>query len=588
MNLLKKTLTALLVASMICVPFTACQNQNVEEPSEESSNVQGGEIDLLEEPIVLCDAGGSRYRLLRPAASIPAVGEALTMLMDYPAKHAAPGLKLSWGNDKNEAQPAEILIGYTNRPESLEVLNSIAHDDFAIVLKNGKIVIAAHTAERLSQAADFLCKNLLQIRTGESGKELVFLGSYHYVGSNKYLFDQNNQLSDYAIVYKKGSDRLLAEAETLRDALKEAYGTELPVVDDSTAEQAREILVGNVDRQAAKEVLVSAASGINYSYSIAVREQKIVVGGELDDITPYAVDRFCQTLLTPAYSPVFNLPVDLLETKAALTFQDDSALADGANLRIMSYNILCELFNDKPPIEGREILVTAPLFEYSPDVVGMQEVSEKWHEALKPYLGSTYAVVDAEVGIGHANMCPLFYNTETLILHEHGTKILSFSGAVDEDTRGLRVLSWARFERKSDGAFFIAINTHWDPKEDGEQRRIVQAAETVDLIAVLREMYNCPIVTTGDYNSIITSDPIKNYMESASMRDACDSAQVINRAIKTTHGGLHSSSVSNGNAIDHVFASAEFEILYYNVLCDKYLGNASDHYPVYADLKLTK
>ena len=34
--------------------------------------------------------------------------------------------------------------------------------------------------------------------------------------------------------------------------------------------------------------------------------------------------------------------------------------------------------------------------------------------------------------------------------------------------------------------------------------------------------------------------------------------------------------------------SEEFEILYYNALCDKVLAGASDHYPVYADLKLTK
>lgn len=585
MNLLKRSLTALLVASMICTPLTACQKPPAaSEPEQTEGEMPTTEIELFEEPVLLCDTSASYYRIIRPSASISEVGDAVTMLLDYPANNAAPALKLSWSNDKKEAVDAEILIGYTNRPESLEVLNNIAYDDFAIVLKNGKIVVAAHTAERLSQATTFLRDNLLQIRTGEGGKELVFLGNYYYVGSTQYLFDQSNRLSDYTIVYKKGSDKLLAEAEALRNALKETYGTELPVVDDGTAEQAREILVGNVDRQAARELFTGSATRTNYSYSVAVKDQKILVGGEQDDITSYAVDYFCEKLFTSAYSPVFNLPVGFAQTKLALSFQDASALAEGANLRVMSYNILCELWNQDAQISGREILVTAPLFEYRPDVVGMQEVSQNWHEALKPYLGSTYAVVDEKDHYGHANMSPLFYNTETLTLHEHGVKFLSHGST--GSTSGLRVLSWARFERKSDGAFFIAINTHWDV--DGEQARIDQAAEMATLIALLRQTYHCPIVTTGDYNANVNAVPVKNYMEQASMRDTCQSAKVVNRSIKTTHGGIKKHSVTEGYAIDHVFASEELEILYYNALCDYFLGDASDHYPVYADLKLTK
>ena len=395
MTILKKLLIALLILSMACAPLTACQKQAPATGSEqtEDQSAQEGEIELLDEPVVLCEKGTSHYRIVRPSASISEVGDIVTMLLDYPSSQAAPGLSLSWGNDKKEPEAAEILIGYTNRPESLEVLNSIAYDDFAIVLRNGKIVVAAHTAERLTQASNFLRDNLLQIRTGEGGKELVFLGNYHYVGSTQYLFDQSNRLSDYTIVYKKGSDKLLAEAEALRNALKETYGTELPVVDDGTAEQAREILVGNVDRQAARELFTGSATRTNYSYSVAVKDQKILVGGEQDDITSYAVDYFCEKLFTSAYSPVFNLPVGFAQTKLALSFQDASALAEGANLRVMSYNILCELWNQEAQISGREILVTAPLFEYRPDVVGMQEVCRLvaggWYEGS---VGSCYGV----------------------------------------------------------------------------------------------------------------------------------------------------------------------------------------------------
>ena len=587
MTALKRFLIALLILSMTCTPLVACQKQApVTEPEQtEEQPAQTGEIALLDEPIVLCEKGKSYYRIVRPSASISAVGDAVTMLLDYPSTHAAPGLSLSWGNDKKEPEAAEILIGYTNRPESLEVLNSIAYDDFAIVVKNGKIVVAAHTEERLTQATNFLRDNLLQIRTGESGqKEMVFLGSYHFVGEKQFLFGKDNSLQSYTIVYKKDSTILKGVAEKFRDMLKANYGVELNVVTDSTEEQAHEILIGDVNRPLAKECFYDTPQSSDYSYTVKVKGTQILIGAKMDKVTEFGFDSICEKYMMSAYSPLFNLPVDHCEVKDVISFSDSAVLSEGANLRVMSYNILCELWDAEAGIDGREIPVSAPILTYRPDVVGMQEVSANWHTAIKPFLGDVYSVVDEKDGLGHANMCPLFYNTETLILHEHGVKALSHGST--GSTSGLRVLSWARFERKSDGAFFIAINTHWDV--DSKDARIDQAKETTALIALLQQMYNCPVVTTGDYNANVTSEPIKTYVEGSSMRDACQNAKVVNRSIKTTHGGLNKHSVTEGYAIDHVFASEELEILYYNVLCDKALAGASDHYPVYADLKLTK
>ena len=72
------------------------------------------------------------------------------------------------------------------------------------------------------------------------------------------------------------------------------------------------------------------------------------------------------------------------------------------------------------------------------------------------------------------------------------------------------------------------------------------------------------------------------------MKDACTYAKVVNRSIKTTHTLFSESNRGEGEAIDHVFASDELEILFYNVLIDKCLAPSSDHYPIYADIKLTK
>ena len=591
MTILKKLLIALLILSMACAPLTACQKQAPATGSEqtEDQSAQEGEIELLDEPVVLCEKGTSHYRIVRPSASISTVGDIVTMLLDYPSSQAAPGLSLSWGNDKKEPEAAEILIGYTNRPESLEVLNSIAYDDFAIVLKNGKIVVAAHTAERLMQASNFLRDNLLQIRTGANGqKEMVFLGNYHYVGTNQYLFGKDNNLKDYVIVYKKDSVALKTVAEKLRDMLTDTYGVELTVVTDVVEEQAHEILIGDVNRPLAKECFYDTPQSSDYSYVVKVKGSQILIGAKQDKVTEYGFESICEKYMQSAYSPTFNLPVDHCEVKDVISFSDSAVLSEGANLRVMSYNILCELWDAEADIGRREIPVSAPILTYRPDILGLQEVSDNWHTALMPYIDDVYAVVDAKDGLGHANFCPLLYNTETLTLLEHGVKTLPHAGT--GNTSGLRVLSWGYFERKSDGARFVAINTHWNVGSEASDNaeRLAQAKDMVALIETVKRLYNCPVVTTGDYNNRTGQEPYEYYVSKTGFKDAGLNAKVINRAIKTTHGGLYKHSVTEGPAIDHVFASEEFEILYYNALCDKVLAGASDHYPVYADLKLTK
>ncbi|MBE6627365.1 MAG: hypothetical protein E7629_00400 [Ruminococcaceae bacterium] len=591
MNTLKRLLIAILAISMLCAPLAACKKQDVPAVTEEPATSGTGEGEALAEPVVLCDADKSYYKIVRPATAPECVGNAAAALMDYPLSNGARNLKLSWSSDKNAATDAEILIGYTNRPESLEVLKSIDYDDFAIVYKNGKIVIAAHTAERMEEASEYLLKNLLQIRTNESGKkELVYLGDYVFKGEKKYLFNlaNENQLSDYAIVYQKDSQTLKKAAEELRDILKNTYGVELPVADDSAAERECELLIGNVNRAIAKEYIENATEKSMFTYVTAVKDQKILIGAQSDMITDYMIDSFCNKYIKPDYTYLLNIPADTLEVNNAISFSDSTELAEGANMRVMSFNILCELWNNQAVIEGREIPVIAPIYTYQPDILGLQEVSDAWYDALDPLLGETYAVVDRVTSLGDVNFSPLLYNTETMTLLDHGVKVLPYASN-NAEIRGLRVLSWGYFERKSDGARFVAINTHWNVGSEASDNteRLTQAKDMVAFIETVKSIYNCPIVTTGDYNNRTGQEPYDYYVSETGFKDAGLNAKVVNRLIKTTHT-LFASSVTSGAAIDHVFTSEEFEILYYNTLCDKILAGASDHYPVYADLKLTK
>lgn len=586
MNALKRILIALLILSMLCMPLAACKKDGDEAAGTEAPTAEpSGDGGLLAEPIVLCDAKKSYYRVVRSATSPTVVDDAVTAIMGYPADNGAKNMKLSWGSDKNAAEEAEILVGLTNRPESLAVLQSINHDDFAIRLQNGKIVIAAHTPERIAQAAEYFCKNLLQIRTNSNGqKELVYLGDYTYTGPEQYLFNKQDELKNYTIVYKKDSEVLKKSAEVFQKTIKENYGVDLPVVDDTAPETACEFLLGNVNRPLAKKYLEKEEARQPLVCLTVVKEKKLLLGSVQDELIAFMIESFCQKYMSPEYSFLIHLPASLEEIGSAFQFADSTRLAEGANLRVMSFNILCELWNELAVIEGRELPVVAPIFTYKPDILGLQEVSDAWYPMLDALFGDTYVTADKKDGRNYTNFSPLYYNTETMTLLEHGVRPLKVGG------NGLRVLSWGYFERKSDGARFVAINTHWNVGGDDQAtvEQTAQAREMAEFVLSLKTKYNCPVVTTGDYNSRLSQVPLQTYIEGSGMKDACTYAKVVNRSIKTTHTLFSESTRGAGEAIDHVFASDELEILFYNVLIDKCLAPSSDHYPIYADIKLTK
>lgn len=573
--------TLLLAILMLALPLASCRGPDLRD---EAKTTEGGNSpQTLDEPIVLCNAKESFYRVVRPKTTLAPINDSASLVLSYPADHGASKLILRWSTDEGAPTDAEILIGFTNRPESLEVLNDLGPDDYGIVHKNGKIVVIAHTPERLIEATNYLCENLLTIRTNESGqKEMVYLGDYIFRSTNdKFLFTKDNPLSAYTIVYKKDSAEYAEIAGRLQTAIKEAYNLTLPVVDDSAAEKECEILIGNVNRALAKKHLENNPDFSIFFTVTAVEGKKLLMGAGSLGIIEHMINTFCSTYIKPIYSNNIVISSETLQISKPFTFADTTELAEGANLRVMSFNILCELWNELAGIPGRELPVIAPIFTYKPDILGLQEVSDGWYKALDPLLGPTYAIVDSKTQLYKTNFSPLAYNTETLKLLEHGVLDLKVGG------NGLRVVSWGYFERKSDGARFLAMNTHWNVSADAAERT-AQSKEMAEFVVTMKAKYNCPVITTGDYNTRASDTQFELYVSTSGLRDACLNAKVANRMIKTTHTLFSESTRGEGEAIDHIFASSEVELLYYNVLIDPCLAPSSDHYPIYADVKLSK
>ena len=261
-------------------------------------------------------------------------------------------------------------------------------------------------------------------------------------------------------------------------------------------------------------------------------------------------------------------------------FADSPALYSGADVRVMSFNILAELWDSSAVIEGREPIMEGIFTYYLPDVIGMQEVSDKWYTKLKPIFGAKYAFVDEVNGEGKTNFSPLAYNQTTLEIVKHGVKVFS-----QGNDRRLRLMSWAIFMKKSTGKQFAVVNTHWDISSNSSMQES-QSAEMATYVSRLHSKYNIPVICTGDFNVEESSSYFKSFMNTTGFIDAKYSATKIKRAYKTTHSLGSAPSSSKKNSIDHIVGSTDTKFKFYNFLVDSYVLRASDHCPVYVDIDL--
>ena len=247
-------------------------------------------------------------------------------------------------------------------------------------------------------------------------------------------------------------------------------------------------------------------------------------------------------------------------------------LVEGADVRIVSFNVLVaqEDFSWSPWVIGdRPDKFKAFIDFYKPDVVGLQECSEKWHDGINEKLGDTYAFLNPDFG-GQADMncSPIIYNKNTVRVI--ASEVYSYT--IGNSPR-FRLIDIGVFERISDGARFIVSSTHLDPGWEGSDggdktyERNVQAGELVAKAREYIETWNCPFISTGDMNCPAGDIPYNTIVNSGVLTDADPHPQA--------------------GVVDHIFISEGSQCLYTARVTDADLQGTSDHYPLIADIKLT-
>jgi len=259
--------------------------------------------------------------------------------------------------------------------------------------------------------------------------------------------------------------------------------------------------------------------------------------------------------------------------------------------KVMTFNIRYGKADDgENRWENRKELVFDVLADFAGDVVGLQEALDfqvsEIHQAVPQY---QIVFVGRDDGKQVGEGCPILFRKDRFRLTDSGTFWFSNSPWKPSTHWGnkiLRICTWVRLEEVSSGGSFYVYNLHLDHLSQLSRQK------SAELLAkeISRRPSGDPFVVLGDFNAKI-DNPAMLYLQQIGYQSPCprlvDSWQMLYRAEKdagTFHGfkgGL------SGPKIDYVLVSDDTDIIEVGIDRREFGGRyPSDHFPVYAEIKL--
>ncbi len=536
----------------------------------------------------IVDGGKSDFRVIYPEEPGAELYAQVMALIEAVKKATGVTLEaksdfLGW-NDTRDSGAYEILIGETNYEESAAVLSELRTGDYAIRAAGHKIVITGHSTDAVKQAVGYFSKNLIDknLITSENGKISLLLEEYTYMSTPPVASLQidGTELKNFKLVYASSEPGYDTEAAYLCDLIAERYGYVLGVVSDKNTEATQnEILIGPTNRTESSDFALKNPTDL-LGFTMGVQNGKFVINAH-----PYscrmAAQRFSSKYL---YSGESSVSIGAGETFSdSYLSKANVPLTSGADIRVMTANILAEFesWGGTTPVAERAEIFAAVLKVYSPDVVGVQEVTDQWYKILPAYIDDTYSFLFTKTQDGLTNYSSILYKKDKYNVIDSGVKYFSTEGKSN-----IRLVTWAVFEDKTTNDRFILFNTHWC--WDTFEHAHTQATEEAALIKLVTEKYNYTYFCTADYNTIQLTE---NYNYFLGLTGAVDAKYTANDAgvllnISGGCGSLGSPRGESGNSIDHIFMSPTVGICAFETVVINQTWDLSDHSPKYCDVKL--
>ena len=271
--------------------------------------------------------------------------------------------------------------------------------------------------------------------------------------------------------------------------------------------------------------------------------------------------------------------------------------AGEGEIKVMSFNIRTNTSSDTGvnAWDSRQVACVSLIKDQMPDILGVQEAQWKsqWTYLTDQLKGAGYAgyglnrTTGAESGTGE--VVGILWNTNVVKKIEVGTFWLSETPDKPSKSWGMsmnRTATWGLFEHIETGQKFFFLNTHLPLKNDKLDDPETAKKEGMKLIEKkLLEYYDdYPLYMTGDFNVISTDkvlDGIRDFMRNARTY----------ATVKDTNPTVNGfGDTSSRKQIDHIYYSDYLKAVEYYTIMDSYNGvkYVSDHYPIYAILKLKK
>jgi len=252
-------------------------------------------------------------------------------------------------------------------------------------------------------------------------------------------------------------------------------------------------------------------------------------------------------------------------------------------LKVMTFNVRLPVASDGPNRwEARRDLFADTVRKADPDVFGTQELfklqGDDTVQRLPQYTwfgrGRTGDDSDEHMGV--------FYRKDRLKVLESGNFWLSdtpeVAGSITWGHPLPRMVTWALFQRLSDGKKFYLYDTHLPYRAQDEDARLKGVTLIMKRMQALPK--NIPVILTGDFNTGPESQV--HATVAAQLKDAWDTAPSRSGPEKT----FHNFTGVPDRRIDWIFYRGVKPLSVETVTNSKDGRYPSDHFPVLATFEL--
>ena len=427
------------------------------------------------------------------------------------------------------------------------------------------------------------------------------------------LYIAGNDISNYTIIHD-GTKAAADLASDLKLMIYNACGCRVNVKKHTSGLNQFEILVGKTNRAESKEVR-SAYSRPNVYYDVKVSGSKLVVMAEgrsaLAALKPELnalIESGAENAVEFSNSPISGNIIGDADKSSMLE------RAEGTDLRVFHWNFAAPYLDPNVtagPIVYKDNVTRGEdmadmILQFLPDIITTNEFyashngNTTFFDAVMSQLGEYYVCLDSPYDkdkpeAGADAIKGKTINSNILYRKDIGLEVISSAwrySTQKTNTSSSNPMGFIYYHGSHTAVFsyngteFILSTAHYADSRSNNQWAKEHLAAIADAKAAHGK--DLPVILTGDlytsYNQSSQNSGYK-YLVSAGYRDAQQTADYIANKTKI-HGTFHSIGERESNRIseDFVWYTDGIGALCFKVLVNNISDDASDHYPVMADL----